>query len=87
VAVLPRTTRAALCVRCLGMISISITVEDYEAVKATLREGVEADPPQIDERGGVRFLVDRKTLDRLTALRGPGESYSDIILRIANANS
>jgi hypothetical protein len=27
---------------------------------------------RIDERGGVRFLVDRNTLDRLTALRGPG---------------
>jgi hypothetical protein len=25
----------------------------------------------------------RKTLDRLTALRGPGESYSDVILKLA----
>ena len=38
-----------------------------------------------DNRGGVRFLVDRKTLDQLTALRGPGESYSDVILRLARA--
>jgi hypothetical protein len=36
-------------------------------------------PPQSDGRGGVRF----KTLDRLTALRGPGESYSDVILRVS----
>jgi hypothetical protein len=36
-----------------------------------------------DDRGGYRFIVDRKTLDRLTALRGPGESYSDVILRLA----
>jgi hypothetical protein len=42
-----------------------------------------AQPPQVDERGGVRFLVDRKTLDRLRSLRGPGESYSDVILRLA----
>jgi hypothetical protein len=26
---------------------------------------------------------DHKTLDRLTALRGPGESYSNVILRMA----
>ena len=39
-------------------------------------------PPEVDERGGVRFIVDH-TLDRLTALRGPGESYSDVMLRLA----
>jgi mannose-6-phosphate isomerase-like protein (cupin superfamily) len=33
------------------------------------------------------FLVDHKTLDRLTAIRGPGESYSDVILRLAEASS
>ena len=48
-------------------------------------------PPQIDE-GSVRFPVDRKALARLTALRGPGdalrgpgEGYSDVILRLAKA--
>jgi hypothetical protein len=63
------------------MIAISITLEAYEAVSATLPD--DADASQLDERGGVRFVVDRKTLDRLTALRGPGESYSDVILRMA----
>ena len=33
--------------------------------------------------GGVRLTLDRKTLDWLTALRGPGESYGDVILRLA----
>jgi predicted CopG family antitoxin len=65
------------------MIAISITLEAYEAVSATMPEDADAFPPQLDERGGVRFVVDRKTLDRLTALRGPGESYSDVILRMA----
>jgi hypothetical protein len=69
------------------MISISITIEAYNAVSATLPGGDVAQAPQIDECGGVRFLVDRKTLDRLTALRGPGESYSDVILRMAKAQS
>jgi len=37
------------------MVTISITAEAYEAVKATLPAGDVAQPPQIDERGGVRF--------------------------------
>jgi hypothetical protein len=65
------------------MVTISITVKAYNAVTATLPHGDVAQAPQFDERGDVRFLVDRKTLDRLTALRGPGESYSDVILRMA----
>ena len=48
-------------------------------------DDADAFPPELDERGGVRFLVDHETLDRLTALRGPGESYSDVILRMAKA--
>jgi predicted CopG family antitoxin len=67
------------------LITISITLEAYEAVSATLPDDADAFPPQLDERDGVRFVVDRKTLDRLTALRGPGESYSDVILRMAKA--
>jgi hypothetical protein len=39
-------------------------------------------PTLRDARGGHRFIVDPKTLDRLTTLRGPGESYSDVILRL-----
>jgi hypothetical protein len=35
------------------------------------------------DRGGHAFLVDHKTLDRLTAARGPTESYSDVIFRLA----
>jgi putative SOS response-associated peptidase YedK len=35
-----------------------------------------AAPPRIDEPGGVGFIVDRHTLDRLTALRGPGELFA-----------
>ena len=38
-------------------------------------------------RSGVRFIMDHKTLDRLTALRGPGESYSNVILRMAKGGS
>jgi hypothetical protein len=53
------------------MISISITMAAYEAIKATLPPDVGAWSAEPDGRGGVRFNVDRKTLDRLAALRGP----------------
>ncbi len=65
------------------MMTISITAEAYEAIKATLPEGADAWPAEPDGRGGVRLTLDHKTLDRLTSLRGPGESYSDVILRVA----
>ena len=69
------------------VVTISITIAAFEAIKSTLPDDAEAFPPELDERGGVRFVSDRKTLDRLTALRGRGESYSDVILRMAKANS
>jgi hypothetical protein len=69
------------------MVTISITLAAFEAIKSTLPDDADAFPPELDERGGVRFVVDHRTLDRLTALRGPGESYSDVILRMAGRNS
>ena len=65
------------------MVTISITLAAFEAIKSTLPDDADAFPPELDERGGVRFVVGHKTLDHLTALRGPGESYSDVILRLA----
>jgi hypothetical protein len=42
-------------------------------------------PSLRDFRGGYRLILDPKTLDRLAALRDPGESYSDVIIRPAKA--
>jgi hypothetical protein len=36
-----------------------------------------------DEQGQRLIWLDRAMVDRLRAMRGPGESYSDLILRIA----
>jgi predicted CopG family antitoxin len=60
------------------VVTISITAEAYAAIEKTLPKGAEAWPAQPHGRGGVRL-----TLERLTALRGPGESYSDVILQLA----
>jgi hypothetical protein len=61
-------------------------VEAYEAIKATLPQDSDAWPAQHDGRGGVTIWLDRKFVDRLQAMRGPGESYSDVILRLAKAD-
>ena len=55
------------------MVTISITAEAHAAIRSTLPKGVRAEP-QLDEGGGFKITLDRHTLDRLTALRGPGES-------------
>jgi hypothetical protein len=36
-----------------------------------------------NERGERLIWLDRAMVDRLHAMRGPGESYSDVILRVA----
>jgi hypothetical protein len=36
-----------------------------------------------DGLGGVRIWLEHKFVDRLRALRSPGESYSDVIIRLA----
>jgi hypothetical protein len=68
------------------MIAISITVEAYAAIKATLPDGADSLPPQPDGRGAVRIWLDRKFIDRLAQMRGPGESYSDVVVRLVEAS-
>jgi hypothetical protein len=68
-----------------AVIAISITPEAYEAVKATLPEAADSWPAQTDDRGLIRVWLDRQFVDRLRAMRGPGESYSDVILQLAKA--
>jgi predicted CopG family antitoxin len=67
------------------MISISITAEAYQAIKATLPEAADSFPAQPDDRGLIRIWLDRPFVDRLGHMREPGESYSDVILRLAKA--
>jgi hypothetical protein len=57
------------------MITISITAEAYEAIKATLPEGSETWDVQPDDgRGGFRIALAREFVDRLGQMRGPGRA-------------
>ena len=62
------------------MIRIAITAAAFGAIAATLPLG-QCRPR--DRRASAGFGVDAAIVDRLTAMRGPGErSYSDVILRL-----
>jgi hypothetical protein len=65
------------------VIRIAITAEGYEAMAATLPLGSVGYEAQRTEKGEVHIWLEPRWLEKLRALRGPGESYSDVILRLA----
>jgi predicted CopG family antitoxin len=64
------------------MVTISITAEAFEAIKAALPIGSAANT-RPDGKGGFHITLPRDVLDKLKLIREPGESYSDVILRVA----
>jgi hypothetical protein len=66
------------------MIRIAIAEAAFK-VTATLPLGSVAVEPYFNERGERVVWLDEVWVDRLGAIRGPGESYSDVILRLATA--
>ena len=65
------------------MIGITVTGEAYAAIKATLPADTQTWPTSPGDHGDVIIWLDRATFYRLDAPRGPGESLSDTILRVA----
>jgi hypothetical protein len=66
-----------------AMIRISITPAAFEAVAATLPLGSVGYEPQLDRQGQRLIWLEAAVVDRLQAMRGPGEDYSDVIMRLA----
>ena len=62
------------------MVRIAISVE---AIARTLPLGSVGYENKVKERGERLIWLDRAVVDRLRSLRGAGESYSDVILRLA----
>jgi hypothetical protein len=65
------------------MIGITITAEAYAAIKETLPADTRTWPVRPPGMGDVVICLDQATVDRLGAIRCPGESYSKVIIRIA----
>jgi len=66
------------------MIRIAISVEAFEAIVATLPLGSVGYENKTNANGERLIWLERAVVDRLRAMRGAGETYSDVILRIAD---
>jgi hypothetical protein len=67
------------------MIRIAISQAAFEAIAATLPLGSVSYENHVHERGERYVWLPPNVVDRLRAMRRPGESYSDVILRLAKA--
>jgi hypothetical protein len=67
------------------MIRITISVEAFEAIARTMPLGSVGYENATNERGERLIWLDPAVLNHLRLPRGPGESYSDVILRVAAA--
>ena len=65
------------------MIPISITVEAFVAVAQRFPMGWRAEGG-LDGKGEYLLVLPRGVADLLRAIRQPGESFSDVILRVAS---
>jgi hypothetical protein len=65
------------------MIRIAISEAAFEAIAKTLALGSVGYENATNERGERLVWLDKPVVDRLGALRRPGESYSDVIMRMA----
>jgi hypothetical protein len=65
----------------LILIRIDITVEAFDAIAATLPDS-DTYELEIDGKGQRHVWFPPFVVDRLRFLRNPGESYSDVIIRL-----
>jgi hypothetical protein len=64
------------------MVRIAVTPAAFDAIAATLALGSLGFEAASTESGERQIWIDARAADRLAAMRGPGESYSDVILRL-----
>jgi len=69
------------------VIRIAISQAAFDAIAATLPLGSINSESEVDDNGDRLIWLPRSVVDRLKAIRGPGESYSDVILQVAKASS
>jgi len=65
------------------MIRITISAEAYAAIAASLPWGTVGVERERAQNGHIYIWLDPRVVNKLKALRGPGESYSDVILALA----
>ena len=68
------------------MVRIAISQAAFDAIAKTLPLGSVGYENATNEKGERLVWLERSVVDRLRSLRGPGESYSDVILRLKSAH-
>jgi len=66
------------------LIRICITPAAFEAIAATLQLGSVGYEPKLNAKGEWLIWLEAAVLGRLRAVRRHGESYSDVIPRLAH---
>jgi hypothetical protein len=64
------------------LVRIAISAEAFEAIAKTLTLVSVSYENASNEKGECYVWLDAKVVNQLRALRGPGESFSDVILRL-----
>jgi hypothetical protein len=70
---------------CGKRVRIAVSQAAFDAIAKTLALGSVGFESKTDEKGQRLIWLDRAVVDRLRVMRGPDESYSDSILRLAAA--
>jgi hypothetical protein len=66
------------------MIRIAISQAAFDAIVATMPLGSVGDENQTNEKGERLIWLPHDAIAKLKALRGPGDSFSDVILVLAS---
>jgi hypothetical protein len=69
------------------MTQIAITAAAFEAIADTLPLGIVGYEVEANAEGERLIWLERIACDKLARLRGPGESYSDVILRLVESET
>jgi hypothetical protein len=69
------------------MVRIAISQAAFNAIAATMPLGSVGFDAQTNEQGERLIWLPREVLAKLTAMRGAGEDYSTVILRVAEAHA
>jgi hypothetical protein len=69
------------------MIKIAISQAAFDAIAETLPLGTVAVEPYFTAEGLRTIWIDPREADKLAAMRGEGETYSDVILRLVGAEA
>ena len=68
------------------MIRIAVTQEAFDAIASTMSLGNVGFEDALNEKGKRLIWLDHWAVERLRYLRDPGQSYSDVILRVATGS-